>query len=82
MLLTLIFQESFADEGSVKGRFKVQQAATAQGWESGGCSYGFGGWAAKPLALQEAVPVTDTYWPKAEAAVVRSCQIKPNQTSR
>ena len=38
-----------------------------------------GSWAAKPLTLGVAVPVTATCWPKAEEAVVRPEQIKSNQ---
>lgn len=32
-LLALIFQLSFADEASVKGKFKVQLGAAVQEWE-------------------------------------------------
>lgn len=62
----------------MKGRFKVQLTATAKGEENGGC-VSEGSWAAKPLTLGVAVPVTATCWPKAEEAVVRTEQIKPNQ---
>lgn len=37
--------------------------------------------AAIPLALGEAVPIIDTCWPKAEAAVVKPDQIQPNQAN-
>lgn len=74
----MIFQLSFADGASVKGRFKLQLTATAKGEEKGGC-VSEGSWAAKPLTLGVAVPVTATCWPKAEEAVVRPEQIKSNQ---
>ena len=74
----MIFQLSFADGASVKGKFKVQLTTTAKGEENRGC-VSEGSWAAKPLTLEVAVPVTATCWLKAEEAVVRPEQIKSNQ---
>ena len=52
----------------MKGKFKVQLTTTAKREENGGC-VSEGSWAAKPLTLEVAVPVTATCWPKAEEAV-------------
>ena len=46
----------------MKGKFEVQLTPTAKREEDGGCVSEWS-WAAKPLTLEVAVPVTATCWP-------------------